>query len=150
MSLKEKIKNDLTGSLKQREVLKTSVLKMLLASVLNAEIDQKKKDKGLSDTEIERVIKTEAKKRQDAIEAYEKAGRTELAEKEKEELIILRTYLPEEMAEEEIEKIVKTSIEKTKAESMQDFGNVMKEAMAKIAGRADGQTVSSIVKKLLN
>ncbi|MCG2695188.1 GatB/YqeY domain-containing protein, partial [Candidatus Parcubacteria bacterium] len=112
-------------------------------------IKQNKKDEGLTDDEIIKIIKSEAKKRNDAIEAYTKGGRNELAQKEKEELAILKAYLPKELPDEEIEKIVKEAIIETKAESMEEFGNIMKEAMIKLKGQADGKRVSEIVKKLL-
>lgn len=150
MELREKIKNDLKESLKTRESKKLSVLKMLSAAIVNEEIRLKKKETGLTEEEILKVVKSEAKKRKDSVEAYTKAGRNDLAEAEKEELPILEVYLPEEMAEEEIEKIVENVIKKTNAESVQDFGKVMKEAMTEIAGQADGNRVSRVVKQLLS
>lgn len=149
MQLKDKIQNDMISALKERKEIEGSVLKMLRASVINAEIKQNKKDEGLTDDEIIKIIKSEAKKRNDAIEAYTKGGRNELAQKEKEELAILKAYLPKELPDEEIEKIVKEAIIETKAESMEEFGNIMKEAMIKLKGQADGKRVSEIVKKLL-
>ena len=146
---KEKIQQELKQSLKEKNEIKSSVIKMLLASILNLEIQLKKKEEGLTEDEAQKVVKSEAKKRRDSIEAYEKAGRTDLAKREKEELSILETYLPEEIKDEEIEKIVKEIITETKAKSMQDFGNVMKEVMAKVSGKASGERVSKIVKELL-
>jgi len=94
-------------------------------------------------------MKSEAKKRQDAAEAYEKAGRPELAEKEKKELSILKDYLPEEISEEEIEEIAKRALEELQVKSIQDFGKIMKEIMTRTKGQADGKKVGEIVKKLL-
>lgn len=148
-NLKTRIQNDLKKALKKKETLRVSVMKMLLSSVLNEEIKLKKKEEGLTDEEIFSSIKSEAKKRQDAIEAYTKADRKELAEQEKKELSILGEYLPEELSDEKIEKIVKEVIEESKANSMQDFGKIMKESMVKIKGQADGKRVSETVKKFL-
>jgi len=92
MSLKEQIQKDIKESLKNKEELKVSVLKMLLASILNKEIELTKKEVSLSPEEEQQVLKSEAKKRRKAIEAYEKAGRQDLANKEKEELEILKSY----------------------------------------------------------
>jgi len=150
MSLKEKIRNDLNASMKNREELKTSTLKMLMSAIANKEIELKKKDTGLANEEIERIVKSEAKKRNDAAEAYEKGGRPELAEKEKNELSILGAYLPEEMPDEKVEKIIKECIEFIKAKSMEDFGKVMKETTSRLRGQVDGKKIAEIVKKLLS
>ena len=149
MNSKQKIQSDLTTALKEKDYTKISVLKMLLASVINKEIELSKKDEGLPKEEIQKVIRSETKKRHDSIEAYTKADRPDLADKEKRELAVLKPYLPEELPDEKIEKIVKETIEETSADSMQDFGKVMKEAMIKIKGRADGKKVSEAVKKFL-
>ncbi|MCF7835674.1 MAG: GatB/YqeY domain-containing protein [Candidatus Marinimicrobia bacterium] len=149
MGLKDKIKKDIISALKEKDELKSSVLKMLLAAINNGEISAKKKDEGLNDQEIQKIIKSEAKKRKDSIEAYEKAGRKESAEREKDELALLKEYLPQEITDEELEKITKETIDKLEASSMQDFGAVMKEVMKKTEGTADGKKVSEIVKKIL-
>jgi hypothetical protein len=148
MNLKEKIQKDLIDALKQRNETKTSVLKMILASVLNKEIELKKKDEGLPEETIQKVIKSEAKKRRESIEAYTKAGRQELAQKEKNELLVIESYLPQELPDEEIERIAKETVDELRA-GPQDFGQAMKEVMAKTKGQADGKKVSEIVKQLL-
>ncbi|MFC1751606.1 GatB/YqeY domain-containing protein [Patescibacteria group bacterium] len=150
MSLKDKLQEDMISALKEKKEVEGSVLKMLKSAVINTEIKENKKDDGLSDEEILKIIKSEVKKRNDAISAFTKGGRDELAQKEKKELIILKAYLPKELPDEEIEKIVNAVVTETKASSMTDFGNVMKEAMAKLQGQADGKKVSEMVKKLLN
>jgi len=150
MNLKEKIQKDMILALKGQQKSESSVLKMLLSAINNGEISARKKDKGLNEEEIQKIIKSETKKRRDSIEAYEKADRRELAEKEKEELLILKKYLPEELSNEETEKITKEIINKLKTSSMQDFGSVMKEVMKKTKGQADGKKVSEIVKQLLS
>ena len=150
MSLKEKIQKNMISALKEKRALESSVLKMLRAAITNEEIKQGKKDSGLRDEETIKIIRSEAKKRNDAIEAYDKGGRDELAKKEREELEMLKAYLPEELSDEEIEKAVKEAKAETGAESMKEFGNVMKVAMVKLKGQADGKKVSEIAQKLLN
>lgn len=149
MNLKEKIRNDLKEALKKREELKISTLKILLSSITNSEIQLRKKEEGLSDGETQKIIKSEAKKRKEAAEAYEKGARQELAEKEKNELAILKSYLPEQLSDEEIGKTVKETIAELDAENADDFGKVIKKVMEKTKGQADGNKVSEIIKKLL-
>ncbi|MBU1178842.1 GatB/YqeY domain-containing protein [Patescibacteria group bacterium] len=148
--MKKSIQNDLKESLKKKDENRISVLKMILAAINNAEIKLKKKEDGLSEEETQKAIKSEAKKRSEAIEAYTKANRPELAEKEQKELLIIKSYLPEELSDEEIEKIAEEVIQKTGANSAQDFGKIMKEVLAKTQGRADGKKTSEIVKNMLN
>ena len=142
MALKETIKEDLTNALKEKSELTVSVLKMLVSSINNEEIKQKKKEEGISEEDTEKVVKSEAKKRKDSIDSYQKANREDLAKKEQEELDILKKYLPEEMPDEEIENIVKSVVAETGASSQEDFGKVMKEVMTKTKGQADGKKIS--------
>jgi len=150
MDLKKQFQKDLRDALKQKNEKVASTLRLVLASVQNKEIELGKKEKGLSEEETQKVIKGEAKKRKDSIEAYEKAQRSDLKEKEEAELKILEKYLPPELPDEEIEKIVKETIAESGSTSQTDFGKVMGAAMGKLKGRADGNKVGSIVKKLLN
>lgn len=149
MNLGEKIKNDFKEALKQKEQKRLSVLKLLSAAIINEQIKLGKKDEGLSEEETLKVIKAEAKKRKDSVEAFTKAGRNEMANEEKEELAILETYLPEEMSDEELSKIVDKAVKESGAESMKDFGKAMKACMDKAKGSANGDRVSEMVKKLL-
>ncbi len=149
-NLKETIKNSLKEAMKRKEEKKLSVLRMLSAAISNEEIKTGKRENGLSDDEILKVIKSESKKRKDSIEAYEKAGRDDLAGEEKEELSVLSEYLPPEMTNEEIEKAAKEAVKETEAESMKDFGKAMKSAMEKTKGQADGNRVSEAVRKFLS
>ena len=144
--MKQQIQQDLKKALLQRDQLKTGVLRMFLAALVNKE---KERGEQITEEQAQSVLLTEAKKRKEAAEAFEKGGRRELAEKEREELEILRKYLPEQMPEEEIRKLVKEAIAKTGASSPQDMGKVMAELMPQLKGRADGAFVSSIVKELL-
>jgi len=151
--MKERIQNDIREALKAGEEIKVGTLRMVLAFLIN-----KEKEKGLpaggqgkeiSDEEAMDVLQTEAKKRRESIEAFEKGGRPELAEKEKKELEILKAYLPEQLSEEEIEKLVVEAIEKTGATSMQDIGKIMGALMPQVKGKADGNLVNTIVKEKL-
>lgn len=152
--LKGTIKEDLNQALKKGDEIKCSTLRMLLAAVLTKEKEKKYKEKieeevELTDEEIIDVISSEAKKRKESIIEYEKWERQNLAEKEKKELEILQKYLPEQLAEEEVKKLAKETIEEVGAKEMKDMGKVMAELMPKLKGRADGGLVSKIVKELL-
>ena len=154
MSLKEKIQKDLAESVKGKEELKTSVLRMLTAAILNKAKEKRyksgeEKEAELNDEEIIEVIASEVKKRKEAAEEYEKGGRNDLAEKEKKELQILQKYLPEQLSEEEIKKLAKEAIEKIGAKDPKDMGRVMSGLMPQVKGKADGALVSKIVKELL-
>jgi len=154
MILKEKIQDDLQEALKGKEKLKTSVLRLLLAAILNKEKEKRFRlkrgeDTPLTDEEIIDVISSEIKKRKEAAELYVGGGRSELADKEKKEIGILQGYLPEQMPEEELKKIVKEAIAKTGAKEQKDMGKVMAELMPRVKGRADNSLISKIVKELL-
>ncbi|MDO8555389.1 MAG: GatB/YqeY domain-containing protein [bacterium] len=144
--LKDKIKEDLKNALKQRNTVDSGTFKMLWAAIINKEIELNKKTEGLSDEEILSVIRSEAKKRQDSIDAYLKGGRPELADNERKEQELLKTYLPADLSSAEIEKIIQEAVVESEKK---DFGAIMKIVMAKIKGRADGQRVSAKVKETL-
>lgn len=127
--------------------IRLSTLKMLSSALTNAEI-AKKREK-LTEEEELKVVRSEAKKRRDAIQMYEKADAVERAEKEKQELEILQEFLPKELSNEELEKIVSASIEQSGAKSMADMGKVMGMVVKKVEGRADGKRISEIVKSEL-
>lgn len=163
--LKDKIQEDLKTALKEGKKAETSVLRLLLAAINNRETEKRtkiwkskpelkteelEKESQLTDEEITEVISSESKKRREAVGLYEKGGRPELAEKEKEELEILKSYLPEQLSEEEIKKLVKEAIEKTGAKDQKDMGKVMAELMPGVKGKADGSLVSKIVKESLS
>ena len=146
--LEEKIMNDYKEAMKARDTLKSSVLSFLRADILNVAV-AKKKDK-LEDPEIISVIKKQIKQRQDSIEQFTKGARLDMAEKEAKELVILKTYLPPEMAEDEIKKIIEEVIVATAASGIKDMGKVMKEVTARVAGQADGKLVSDLVRNSLS
>ncbi len=148
MSLKERIVADLTASMKAQQAARTSVLRMVKAAVMNREIE---KGGLLSDEELTKALQSLVKQRRDSIEQYEKAGRQELAQKERAEIEIIEAYLPQAASREEIERAVMDAISETNATSMREMGAVMKAAQSRLAGRsADGRTVSEIVKARLS
>ena len=154
MVLKEKIHIDLIEALKSREELKTSVLRLLSSAILNKEKEKryqfgKAEDISLIDEEIIEVISSEIKKRKEAADLYEKGGRAELAQKEKKEIEFLKAYLPEQLPENEVKRLVKEAIEKTGAKEPKDMGKVMAELMPKVKGKADNSLISRIVKESL-
>jgi len=146
--LEEKILNDYKQSMKDKDALKSSVLSFLRAEAINTAIAKKKK--ALDDSEVIAVIKKQIKQRQDSIEQFTKGNRLEMAEKEKKELEILKAYLPPELPEEEIKKIIEEAITATGASGMKDMGKLMKEVNAKVAGQADGKLVSDLVRERLS
>jgi len=149
--LHQKITDDLKNAMKAANGFEVGVLRMLLSSLHNKEIEKKGKglEKALSDEEAIEVLTREAKKRKEAAELYSKGNRNDLAEKEIKELKFIKKYLPEQLSQEEIGKIVQAAIEKIGAKEVKDFGRVMAEAMKELKGKADASLVSEIVKKLL-
>jgi uncharacterized protein YqeY len=138
---------DFKDAMKKKEALRVSTLSFLRSQLKNVAID-KKKDK-LEDGDVIVVIKKQIKQRQDSIENFKAGNRLDLAEKEQNELDILKSYLPEELSKEELEKIIGDVVKDTGASSMKDMGRVMKELTPKIAGKADNKLVSELVRKRL-
>lgn len=156
--IKNTIEQDLIEAMKARDEIKLSVLRMLKSAIHNSEIQkqsasarQSSRDgTELKDEDVLGVIQSQIKQRQDSIELYEKGGRQELAQKEKAEIEILKTYLPEQMGEDEIREIIRKAIADTNAASIQDMGRVMGQIMPQVKGKADGSLVSNIVKEELS
>lgn len=149
-SLFETINNDLKSAMKEKRELDLLVLRMLIAALKNKQIELSgSKANELTETEIIAVIKTEIKKRKDSVTAYEDGKRIDLADKEKREILILEKYLPKQMSEQEIEKIVRDIAASSGIDSMQGFGQLMGQAMGKLKNQTDGNTVSIVVKKVL-
>ncbi len=147
MSLSEKIRKDMIDAVKAKDVSRIDILKMALASLKNAEIE---KGELLEQKEQESVLRKETKKLKDAYEEYTKAGREDLAEKEKTQLEILQAYLPKLMDESEIREIVEKTAKELNAEGPRDMGKVIGAVMKKLQGKADGGVVNNIVKDVLN
>ena len=151
MTFKEKIQNDIKDAMRGKEELRLSVLRMLLSAIHNREIEKRAKGAadGLTDDEMLASVRSEGKKRRDAIEGFTKAGRQESADKESAELKILETYLPAEMSDEELLKIVEETVKNMGMVTQKEFGRVMGEVMKKTKAQASGDRVSAMVKKML-
>ncbi|MBI2610182.1 GatB/YqeY domain-containing protein [Candidatus Giovannonibacteria bacterium] len=147
--LKQKLNEDLKTSMKAGAALKISVLRMAMTAVHNREIQLLKKTEGLSDEEIIEVLRTEVKKRNDSASEFQKGGRMDLAEKENAEAVILAEYLPAEISDEDLMRILKDGIREEGATGEKDFGKVMKAVMPVLKGKASGGRISSALKKLL-
>jgi len=130
-----------------RDADRLSTLRLLKSAVGYAEIERRTET--LSEADFVSVVQKEVKKRRDSIEQFEKGNRPELAEKEKKEILVLETFLPKPLSPEELEQLVKATIQETGATSKKDMGPVIKAVQAIAAGRADGKTISGIVGRLL-
>ena len=149
MTLQQRVDSDLKEAMRAKDVTKLGVLRMLKSALKYAAIAKSGAEAELSDAEAVQVIRKQAKQRQDSIESFEKGGRAELADKEKEELAILNTYLPQGMSPDELAKVVRETIAELGATSKAQMGAVMKALQAKAGSRADGKTLSSEVQKQL-
>jgi uncharacterized protein YqeY len=150
MTLQQRVDSDLKGAMRAKDATKLNVLRMLKSALKYAAIAKSDAEAELSDAEAVQVIRKQAKQRQDSIESFEKGGRAELADKEKEELTILNTYLPQGMSPDELAKVVRETIAELGATSKAQMGAVMKALLTKTGGRADGKTLSSEVARQLN
>ena len=150
MTLQERVDSDLKEAMRAKDATKLGVLRMLKSALKYAAIAKSDAETELSDAEAVQVIRKQAKQRQDSIESFEKGGRAELAEKEKEELAILNTYLPQAMSSDELATAVRETIAEFGATSRAQMGAVMKALQAKVGGGADGKTLSSEVARQLN
>ena len=148
MGLKEKLQADLTDAIRSRNEVVSGTVRMLLAAITNEEVAGKSA-KVLTDAEIITVLSREAKKRREAVEAYTQAKRDDLASKEKAEAAVIANYLPEQLSEDEIKKLIQAAIAETGAKGPAGMGLVMKVLQPKIAGKADGGVVSGLVKAAL-
>ncbi len=147
MGLRDQIMADLTAAMKSQDAGKRDTLRMVKAALMNKQID---KGGELTDDEVTKALQTLVKQRRDSIEQYENAGRAELAEKEAAEIAVIEAYLPQAATADEIAAAVDAAVAETGATSMKDMGNVMKTALAKLAGKiADGKAVSEAVKAKL-
>ncbi len=144
---KQQLRDDLKQSMLAKNELKTSVLRMLLSAINYYEINKGGAGYEATDEDVLAVIQKEGKQRNDSIEQYQNAGRQELADKEIQELELLKVYLPEQMSEDDIKKLVVEAITQTGAKSIADMGKVMGALMPKTKGKADGGLVSKIVKE---
>lgn len=153
--LKQNIQNATTEALKNKDSFTVGVLRMLSAAITSKEKEKKYKEKVegevvLTDEQVQDVIISEIKKRNDAIALYEQGKRPELAERERKEIEVLRKYLPEQLSPEELKKIIEESVKKVGATEMKDMGKIMSDLMPKIKGKADNSQVSKIIKEMLS
>lgn len=149
MSLSQQIDRDLKDAMRAREAEKLAVLRMLKSAIKNSAIEKGGASAELDDAETTHVIRKQVKQRQDSIESFEKGGRPELAAKEKSELAILNSYLPAAISAEQLTALVRETIAEVGATSKAQMGAVMKALGAKVAGRADGKTLSQEVQRQL-
>jgi len=146
MTLNKKIAEDLKGAMKAKDAARVSCLRMLKTSLKNIQVD---KGRELTDEEIQTIISSSVRKSKEAAEEFRKGGREDLALKEEQEIKILYDYLPQQLTPEEIEKTLREIIDDLSASS-KDLGKVMKAAMAKMAGQAQGKEVNEIARRLLD
>ena len=147
MSLQEKLGQEIKSAMLARDADRLSALRMLKSAIGYIQIE--KKVESLPDAEFIAAVQKEVKKLRDSIEQYEKGGRPELAAKEKQEITVLESFLPQPLSTEELEALIKQAIAETGATSKKEMGPVIKAVQAKAAGSAEGKTISQIVGKLL-
>ena len=150
MTLQQRVDSDLKEAMRAKDATKLGVLRMLKSALKYAAIAKSDAEAELSDAEAVQVIRKQAKQRQDSIESFEKGGRAELADKEKEELAILNAYLPQGMSPDELAKVVRETIAEVGATSKAQMGAIMKALQPKVGGRADGKMLSAEVQKQLS
>ncbi|NMB09014.1 MAG: GatB/YqeY domain-containing protein [Tissierellia bacterium] len=146
MSLKQKLMEDLKTSMKNKDSIRKNTITMVRAAIKQKEVDERIE---LNNEEIIEIISKQLKEKKNAIEDFKKGERQDLVELTEKEMEILLEYLPKQLTEEEIEKIVRETIEEVEAKSMKDIGIIMKSVMPKVKGRADGGTVNKIARKIL-
>jgi uncharacterized protein len=146
VSLIARIEEELRAAMRAREQVRTDTLRMTLASLRSAE---KELQRPLKEDEELQVLQRERKRRTEAAEAFREGGRNEQAEREESELAVIEEFMPEPLSEEDIEQIIDDAIAETGATSLRDLGRVMADVMPQVAGRADGSTVSQLVREKL-
>lgn len=147
MSLYDRLSEDLKRAMKDRDQLRMDVIRMMKAALLNKELELKK---DLDDAEMSRVMTTLVKQRREAVEQYQKANRADLAGKELKEIDIIQGYLPQALSQDDIVRLVESTILETGAKGPKDMGTVMKAIMAKLTGQTiDGKQLSELVKSKL-
>jgi len=147
MSLHDRLTEDLKRAMKARDQLRMDVIRMIKAAVMNKELEIKK---DLDDAEMSRVMATMIKQRRESVEQFEKGNRTELAAKERQEITILESYLPQTLSVEQLSPVVDAAIQDTGARSLKEKGMVMKAVMARVAGQqVDGKQISELVRAKL-
>jgi hypothetical protein len=146
--LKERLRTDLTASMRSRDDVRTATIRMVLTAVTNAEVAGTEA-RELSDDEVLAVLTKEGKKRREAADAYRGAGRADRAEREEAEAAVIAEYLPTPLTEDELGALVDAAVAETGASSVRDMGAVMKQLAPDVAGRAEGARVAAAVKARL-
>jgi uncharacterized protein len=147
MSLRDRLTEDLKQAMKARDQLRMDVIRMIKAAVMNKEVEQKK---DLDDAEMSRIMTMLIKQRRESVEHFEKAQRTELAAKERQEITIIEGYLPAALSSQELEVIIDSALTQTGARSLKEMGTVMKAVTARLTGQAvDGKQLSDLVRAKL-
>ncbi|MBU2598101.1 MAG: GatB/YqeY domain-containing protein [Actinobacteria bacterium] len=144
---KEKIRKDMKKALKEGEKLKVSTLRLLIASIIN---EEKKLLKELDEQQFFKVLNREIRMRKESITEFEKGGRKELADKERKEKEILKTYLPKQITQDELKTMINSIIEEVEAKTVRDLGKVMGKIIPQVTGRADGKVIKDLVFKALS
>ncbi|MDN4594796.1 GatB/YqeY domain-containing protein [Polycladomyces subterraneus] len=147
MSLLERLNQDMKTAMKNKEKTKLSVIRMLRSEIKNEEIQRQHT---LNDEEVIEVLMRELKKRKDALQQFEEAGRDDLVQQLREEIAVIEPYLPEQLSEEELRELVREVVQETGASSKADIGKVMKAIMPRVKGRADGKLVNRLVQEVLS
>jgi hypothetical protein len=147
MNLEERLTDEMKQAMKSSDKLRLSTIRMIRAAVKNKEIELRKK---LDDEEIQRVIQGMVRKGEESVEQFQLGGRADLVEKEKKEIEILKSFLPQPIGQEEILRIIDQSIEETQASSLKDLGKVMKSVIPKLGGKVDGRLINQLVKERLS
>jgi uncharacterized protein len=150
MTLVQRIDSDLKDAMRAKDATRLGVLRMLKSALKYGAIEKSGADTELNDADAIQVIRKQAKQRHDSIASFEQGGRPELVEKEKAELAILNTYLPQQLSAEELTKAVRETITEVGATSKAQMGAVMKALQTKLAGRADGKSLSTEVQRQLS
>ena len=147
MNLEERLTDEMKQAMKSNDKLRLSTIRMIRSAVKNKEIELRKK---LDDEEIQRVIQGMVRKGEESVEQFQSGRRADLVEKEKKEIEILKSFLPQPVSQEEICRIIDQSIEETQASSLKDLGKVMKSVMPKLGGKVDGKLINQLVKERLS
>jgi uncharacterized protein YqeY len=148
--LSQKITDDLKEAMKAKDGTRISCLRMLKTSLKNKQVEKGRELRELRDEEVQTVISSLIRKGQEAAKEFRQGGRHDLADKEEEEIKIFRGYLPEQLTPADIEKNLKEIIAELSVDSLEDLGKVMKAAMARMTGKAQGKEVNEIARKLLS
>jgi uncharacterized protein YqeY len=147
MSLEERLIDEMKQAMRSNDKLRLSTIRMIRSNLKNKEIELRRK---LDDEDIQRVIQGMIRKGEESVEQFQVGARTDLVEKEKKEIEILKSFLPQPISQEEILRIIDQSIEETQASSLKDLGKVMKSVMPKLGGKADGKVINQLVKERLS